>query len=286
VTNERLNEIYEQVIREVSPYLKGQERGLLYKAVQVILMEEEVEDQEGTKTQEICRSLGIASSSCKDDDYRILQDLRDEIYINRQPGVNKMPGKEMASNFITGVSKVGQNFFADNKFELIILTACALVGVYFCLQFLNKSKRRPVNRSLESPRTLDSPPPQPLPPPAVPAVLCLVVPASIVSQLGNNLALSIRNVSYLIDNASYFLCTSSEQANWHEQQIEVLPGHIISPDSQQDVYIRVNIDLSQKLIGTKIRYKLKENLLDRASYVVARRDCLKNLSGLESFNRV
>jgi len=278
VVNQGLKRIYEQVSEEVTPCLKNQERGLLYKAIQIILMEEDTESQEETKR--ICDPLGITPSANKDEDYKIVQDLVEAVYIDRQPLAKKNPMAQKISNFAMDVGKM---LASDKNVEWIITTAAILVGVYFCYRFLDAPKKGNRDRSPGMRQSNNLP--LPLAPP-VPAILCLVVPASVVSQLANRGDLRVDEVVYLIDNASYFLCSDRVQANRHEQRLEILPDRVISPESRQDVYIRIGINGSRKLIGTKLRYKLKENLLDQSSYTIARYECLRNLSGLEDFNRI
>ncbi len=60
----------------------------------------------------------------------------------------------------------------------------------------------------------------------------------------------------------------------------------IPPNSNREVYIRIHIDNGQAMIDKESPYILKRNLPREGQRIVQRYDCLKNLSGLENFNRV
>ncbi len=101
----------------------------------------------------------------------------------------------------------------------------------------------------------------------------------------NNL-IHASDIEKLIDNASYFLCTSLEDAN--QQILDLTNEDIKTVSEQREIYVRINIADGQEIIGKKVPYILKRNLPADGQGVVNQLACLKYLSvsGLEKFNRV
>ncbi|MDE5095096.1 MAG: hypothetical protein O4804_12950 [Trichodesmium sp. St11_bin5] len=62
------DDYYERVVDEVYPHLEKQERGLLYRAIQIIHGEEKSQTPENT--QDICKSLDINANADKKDDVK------------------------------------------------------------------------------------------------------------------------------------------------------------------------------------------------------------------------
>ena len=285
MTSKSLKVIYDQVFAKIrkDPLVRGHERGLLYKIIQIILGEEHSPTQE--KTQAVCQPLGIKKSSYRQEDYKIIADLIDSVFIERQALAQLKPVKGIVNTLgISNLSlNVNQHFNdEEEKMRWFVIAACILVGVVACLQYLGYLKKRKAaqQQKIEKPAP---PPPQPSPP--IPAALSLVVPAKIVSEIKIGSTLSADNIEYLIDNASYFLSTRLKIAQSNEEQLE-LTDEYISPDSQREVYLRVDINNGRDLIDKNIPYLLKSNLPAKAEFVVQQLACLKNLSGLEKFNRV
>ena len=171
------------------------------------------------------------------------------------------------------------------ELKWIVVVACTVVGAYFCIEYLKKqkqkksvSKKGQVNRK---PEDLQYNPPRP----PIPALLCLIVPSNIVSNLSNGSSINIDGLSYLIDSAAYFICTTKNDADLKESKLTVT-NETISPDSNREVYIRVKISDGRNLIDKKITYILKSNLPVGETFIVEKIACLRNLTGLESFNRV
>jgi len=283
VADKKIKEIYGQVIEEVCKdhQIQSLKRGRLYKVIQIILREEGLENQE--KTQAICGPLGITSKSYEDGDYKVIKDLAETFFIHKQPSAeNRNPFKNMIIATSTQLREIGQQL-SDNKFEFLLLAACVLVGVTFCIQYLD-AKQRNTEQQQKPKQVGGSPSPLSLP---TPAALCLIVPAKIVSSLRVGSVLSANEVEDLINNTSYFLCTTPEAANQNEQNL-ILTSDCISPDSQREVYLRIDINDSQDLIDKKTTYTLKTNLPDNENeeFIIKKLNCLKNLSGLAVFNRI
>jgi len=282
MANKGIKKIYGQVIEEVykDHQIQSLRRGRLYKVIQIILREEYSENQE--KTQAICSPLGITPNSHEDDDYKVIKDLAETFFIDKQPfAENLKPVKNMLSNAAIQVGKMGQQL-TDNKVEWILLAGCALVGVFFCVQYLNDAKQRNIEQQ-QKPKQVGRSPSPPSPP--ISAALCLIVPAKIVSSLQVDSVLSASDVEHLINNTSYFLCTTPKAANQNEQNLELINDYI-SPDGQREVYLRIDINDGQDLIDKKITYTLKTNLPNNEKFIIKKLACLKNLSGLAVFNRI
>jgi hypothetical protein len=277
VANEGLKAIYDKVFRKVkaNPQVQGLERGLLYKVVQIILGEEQSQSQ--GKTREICGELNIKPSSNRDDDYKVIEDLIKTAFIDRQVITKFIPGKDVVSDLSMKFNLSYKN--EEEKMEWVVIAACILVGVYFCLQYLRDTQQKKASQEQKTEST------KPLPLSPIPAALCLVVPAKVVSGLQVNTSLSSIDVEDFITNASYFLSTPPEIANSNEQKLN-LTDEYISSESQRDVYLRIDTNDGRDIIDKKILYGLKSNLSPNAQFFVKQVACLKSLSGLEVFNRV
>ncbi|MEH2053926.1 hypothetical protein [Nostoc sp.] len=118
--------------------------------------------------------------------------------------------------------------------------------------------------------------------------LCLIVPASALKNLGENDPINISDIEKLIDNASYFLCTHIDEADYIWKLLQTTNEDIKTVNVQREVYIRINISDGEEMIGKKIPYILKRNLPPYGAANIIKLACLKYLSvsGLEKFNRV
>jgi len=116
------------------------------------------------------------------------------------------------------------------------------------------------------------------------AELCLVVIASIASGVKD--VLSRDELIAIISNASYFLCTDSDTANRNQEKLNMAEDEEILADSNRKVYIRIKIDNGGNMIGQKLPYSLKTNLPENVQGIVKKIARLRDLSGLEKFNRI
>ncbi|NEO57607.1 MAG: hypothetical protein F6K54_33780 [Okeania sp. SIO3B5] len=272
--------IYDRVFEKVYPYVQTQGRGILYKVIQIIHREEKSKSQE--ETRKICDYLDIKSNANKKEDLKKLDKFLIENIENYHPFVRK--GKGFLAEIRNWISSnIGDDEMVETKW--IIIGACILVGVGVCIKYLEeeKQKQRERERNLDQNRRQQesSPPPSP-----TPVSLCLIVPASIASTLKTDRLLNASRVEEIVDHTSYFLCTTSKKAGLYEQDLE-LTNEDILPDSQREVYIRINLsDGGKNLIDKTTRYALKSNLPDNAEFTLKQLACLKDLSGLQKFNRV
>jgi hypothetical protein len=123
---------------------------------------------------------------------------------------------------------------------------------------------------------------------AAPVALCLVVPASVVENVRENSPIDVSGIEKLIDNSLYFLCTTPEDANATWERLERTGEDITTLSEQREIYVRININDGEDMIGKKVPYILKRNLPPNGQGIVTQLDCLKYLSvsGLENFNRI
>lgn len=121
-----------------------------------------------------------------------------------------------------------------------------------------------------------------------PVALCLVVPASVVGNIRENHTINVSDIETLIENASYFLCTSPEEANTIQQRLKLTEEDITDVSEQREFYVRIDIADGPEMIGKKVQYILKRNLPPNGQGTVGKLACLEYLSvsGLEKFNRV
>ncbi|MEH2263004.1 hypothetical protein [Nostoc sp.] len=277
MVNENLKSLYDEVFIKIRPQIKEMNRGILYKSIQIILEEEQSETQE--KTLEICNHLAIRPNAYRDEDEEILKDLVDAVFINRQVIIRNMPGQDLIKHISKTVNQTLSN--SEENMKWIVVAACTLVGVLYCRQYLGKNKQQKAKFQ----QKIEKAKQQVVPLEPIPADLCLIVPASIASNLKNGSNLTIDELTNLIDNASYFLCTNVKTAESNEEKLETTEDYI-SSDSRREVYIKISIYDGQNLIGQKIPYYLKANLPKHTLYMIKQLAYLKNLSGLEKFIRI
>lgn len=276
-----LKDLHSEVFTEVVSKITHIKRGILYETIQIILSENGQNiDQE--KTQTICHYLGIKPDAYEDEDNMVVSNVRKQFSYS-------MFGTDIKKDIVQKINfTISSNESERKKMEelkWIVVVACTVVGAYFCIEYLKKqkqkksvSKKGQVNRK---PEDLQYNPPRP----PIPALLCLIVPSNIVSNLSNGSSINIDGLSYLIDSAAYFICTTKNDADLKESKLTVT-NETISPDSNREVYIRVKISDGRNLIDKKITYILKSNLPVGETFIVEKIACLRNLTGLESFNRV
>jgi hypothetical protein len=259
VATENPKNLYDQVCENISQ-ITG--RGLLYQTIGIIMGEEQLLYRE--KTSKICDYFGIKPSANKDEDKKIINNLLDGILKNTP--INNVIAKAINQG--------------GNMEWIFVAAAFTFVGLFFYKQTLDKKEQEKIKPTI-APGTQEKPTFQPL----IPADLCLVVPASIASNFINRSNLKVDELIYLIDNASYFLCTSVKVADANEQNLEITDDNI-SSDSIREVYIRININDGRNMINQDVRFSLKNNLPIQADCTVKKLACLGNLSGLEKFNRI
>ena len=162
---------------------------------------------------------------------------------------------------------------------IFVAASFTFVGLFYYKQTRDKKEQEKIKPTIAPTQE------QPIYQRPIPAGLCLIVPASIVSNFLNSSNLKVEDVKYLIDNASYFICTTVKVAESNDEYLKTT-DETIPPDSRRDVYIRITINDGHNMIAQTMRYYLKNNLPIQAYCKVEKIACLKNPSGLEKFNRI
>ncbi|MEH2409483.1 hypothetical protein [Nostoc sp.] len=257
--------MYNQIFEQVSPQITNQGRGVLYDVMHIILYAE----QPGSKAKNICNYFGIESYATLDEDKRIV----DGVISNPNDSFNPI-------NLLRH----------DPERELfwIVVIACTLAGAYSCVKYLEYIKEQKATQERgNKARNLQLAPPsqQSVTPPrkSLTAALCLVVSANAIGNLIKNDQINVSDIEKLIDAASYFVCTEEPDSNQLHPEIT---DEDIPTNSNLEVYVKIYIDEGQEMIGKKVPYILKRNLPSHGQGVVKQLACLRNLSGLEKFNRV
>lgn len=115
--------------------------------------------------------------------------------------------------------------------------------------------------------------------------LCLIVPAGLVSNLTPPQSLTREEICHLIDNCAYFRCLPSKDLDSLEQDLQRTSEPIL-PDSERDVYIRIQIEDGENMIDNPSCYGLKKRLPQTGTGELQERLLLANLSGRQHFNRI
>jgi len=113
--------------------------------------------------------------------------------------------------------------------------------------------------------------------------LCLIVPAWLVSNLTPPQTLTREKICDLIDNCAYFRCLPSRDLDSLEQDLQPTSEPIL-PDSERDVYIRLQIEDGENMIDNSSCYGLKKRLPQTGTGKLQKRLLLANLSGRQHFN--
>lgn len=207
--DDNLSSLYDDVILNIRPQIQGLKRGILYKTIQILLEEEKSEIQE--KTHLICEFLGIKANAYQIEDEKIVKSLVEVVFIKRQFLIRNTP----CSGLIESFSKLVNQSINNNEESMnwIIVTACTLVGVIYCQQYLSKNRHTQAKYKQKFEKVKQ----QVIPIEPVPADLCLIVPASIAGNFKNGSNLTTDELINLIDNASYFLCTTLKNADLNEK---------------------------------------------------------------------
>lgn len=273
--------MYKDIFAEIYPQIKNQKKGVLSTVIYTILEPDE------SQAEEICNFFKIKSNVLLEDDLSISLDIG--LFIsnpnNQTQWINDIikRGKDIFKNAGNMESNEEVNYM---KLFQIVVIGCLIVGAFVCIKYLEKTKKeREVGDNRKIPPS-DSFPPQPKV--SVPVGLCLVVPASAVGNIRKNHTINVSDIETLIENASYFLCASPEDANTIQQRLKLTEEDITDVSEQREFYVRIDIADGQEMIGKKVQYILKRNLPPNGQGTVKELACLEYLSvsGLENFNRV
>ena len=265
MTNKNLENLYDLdlLVNKVRPHIQVK-KGLLYKAIQIIVGEEESQTPE--QTQKICDYFGIKPNTDSSEDIKdVLKIWSKLLDKSLKKGVNMDWLISKISELINQVSFLNIEW-------IIFVIACILVAVFFGKKYDLQAGKNQITATKINP--------------ARPAELCLVVPASIANAVKDSQLLSKDHLITLIDQASYFLCTDFNTADSIQEQLNMASDENIQPDSRREVYLRIHINKGGNMIDQKMPYYLKTNLPENVQGSVKKLVCLKNLSGLENFNHI
>ena len=279
--NKPLKSLYDDVFKKISSHIEENEnKGVLHKIIHIIL------ENEKDQAKLICDYCDINPyNSLKDD-----QNVVDGLIFNSKTWEKYNP-LTLVDNLVNYETHNSGKKEKEMDLFWITVIACTLVGAYSCKKYVDNIKEQKtkqvrgdktrVTQTATNPQYLATSPSLP-----IPADLCLVVPASVASNFINSQYLTADNLIYLIDSASYFLCTTVKAAEFNEQQLSFITNEAISSDSRREVYIRINIGNGRNMINQKMPYYLKLNFPENVQGVVKKFACLSDLSGLEVFNCV
>jgi hypothetical protein len=261
--------------------------GILYNLIKMILREEDSAiPQDTLKT---CEYFSITNSSSIEDDYKTIDSFILQNVEDFYPPLVDFHAGELRSKaeFIYGLKQYfnQSSEIGEKEMEWLVFGAISLTGIYLAQRLISKEKEELQVDREQSVGLLDI---ENIPISTTPviAILCMIVPARIASNFKREKTLVHSDIEYLLDNSSYFLCVDINDVIRYEQNLKELTNEEIAPDSQKEVYIRVNITNGGNLIGKKSCFGLKNNLSVAGNFCIKKVFLLEDLSGLEQFNRV
>jgi hypothetical protein len=264
---------FDQVLNQLQSEVGIPSEGIFYKVIQILCKEDK------KYALEIYDDFGITSSASPDQDVQIISTLIETSFLDTQFE------NLFRRNFQQDILKNTNELDGNEKMEIIkfILVGCFLL--YVAYRFAPElDKKRSKTKVKEKRKGVSSPQPDSYK--SIDAYLCLVVLSKRVINVRKNDVLDKENLSKLIDGASHLLCVKSEDVYESEQFLNVDEDNVILPDSNREVYIRIKVNDGQKLIGETFPYYLQSNLSLKSKGIVEEIFCLKNLSGLQAFNRI
>ncbi|MDB9459118.1 hypothetical protein PN473_11995 [Dolichospermum circinale CS-545/17] len=271
MVNNNFNVLYEELVKKVRVLnqSRNSETGRLYKTIQIIVGEEK--SQSSVRTREICDYFGIKSDSSIEEDKEIIDNLLDVIFVDNKVFRESAKILNKTATFLSNCNIGG------NMEWIFIVTGLTLVGGIIYNQLSSKQKDQ---ESQESELKEEKQEPSYQSP--LPVDLCLIIPASIASNLETGSTLNFDQLIEIIDSASYFLCITDANSTVKLNTTDDAP----LSDSKREFYLEIRINNGRNLIDKKRRYYLKENLKEDVQSDIKKLMCLRDLSGLEKFNRV
>jgi hypothetical protein len=290
---------HDKVFRIVYDEVKYKRFGILFRSLELLL---EHDNQHLERLREI---LGVKQSASLEDDQKIIDEYL-ELTSEKTASIERFIIRVLArsrrhieiifrevrteDNERNSINQQKGKMELDDTIKWIVAGALILVGLYACLQFLEKRQTQksesPTSRTRAS-RSYQDADPISQDSQIVPVSLCLVVPSHIVAdspEIIPNRSVSEETIERLIDNASYFLC-AEHGVDIYERGLSFLEAEL-PPDSQREVYVRIAISDGGEMLGKRVPYALKSNLNPRATFTVQRVFLLRDLSGLDQFNRI
>ncbi|MDB9501686.1 hypothetical protein PN441_01280 [Spirulina major CS-329] len=262
-------------------------QGFFYHVILELFEEDSTfsESKIEVKTGYVCEHAGIEKDTSINQDYKKALEIiesDEESLANEEPLAKKLFKKlktQVHENIQGKIPGDNDSIQEQEKMKLIIIVACTLVGLYFCLYYIQKKKRRSFEPhgfqpSVVTPTQIFRP---------ISVKLYLIVPAHETIRFSSGTKIEAAKLKQLIDASSYFFCNTIIDNN--KLSLET-PSGPIAENSYREMYIKIDITDGKDMIGAKTRYSLKENLKDTARCIIEEIAYLKSLSGLENFVRV
>ncbi|MCW5315399.1 hypothetical protein GTQ43_16755 [Nostoc sp. KVJ3] len=258
--NNDLESRYKQILDKISPQIEKESFGILHTVIHIILQKEKA------NADKICSDFKINKLTSLETDFNFADKV-----------IHKPV--ELHLKLLTYQQSEREKIMKS----WIVLIACVLVGALGCIKFLENTQKQEDKRqgrnngkTRQTEKVVPVVPPQP-----VTAALCLVVPASVASTIKDQPRINTYLIEALIDKASYFMCTNLEIAEL--LKLEFTNEDITKISENREVFVRINIQNGQEMIGKTSTYILKRNLSSSGEGNVVTLAPLKNLSGLEKF---
>ncbi len=119
----------------------------------------------------------------------------------------------------------------------------------------------------------------------IPAIMAVVIPAN---KLGSETKkdMVISDAIRFIDAAVYFACFPMDTAKEIETKLDLKEDQILL-DSAQDIYVRLETEDGDDLIGATLKFSLKKSLRNKPrDFKITKIRLLDKLRGLDKFNRI
>jgi hypothetical protein len=283
VINKPLKSLYNDVFQKISSHIENENEGVLHKIIHIIL------ENERGKAKFICDYCDISPYNSLKDDQNVIDGL---IFFNHKI-LEQFDPIKFVGNLVNSETHYSEKKEKEMDLFWITVIACTLVGAYSCKKYVDNIKEEKTKqvrggkaRGIQTATKAEYLVTQTPPSSPISTDLCLIVPASIASKFINSHYLTADDITYLIDSASYFLCTRVEDAESNEQNLILMRNEAILSDSKREVYIRINIPNGGNMLGQKMPYYLKTNFPENVQCTVKELSCIRDLSGLEKFNRI
>lgn len=255
--------------KEIYDFANHQEKGILYKCIFKILS-----NKHGFATQ-LCKDFQIDSNALIEDDVTNIGNLIRSIIDVAIP-------TSFIDHFIrfsvTALFNIqNEEVKKMKKILLIVAIAFGLVGIYYLLT--QNKKRLNLVENEDNTETQEFTSFQPV-------SLCLILSSSAISNLQLGKRLDVSDLKYIIDNALYFKCVENHNIETIENSLVFTNDSVEYADEMTRVYIRININESNNMIGNNSQYKIKNSLQPTTKGKVEKISCLKYLSGLSNFHEI
>ncbi|HLP91481.1 MAG TPA: hypothetical protein VK184_23215 [Nostocaceae cyanobacterium] len=265
--DENLKALYQQTFHKVRNKIGSHKIGVLYEVIRIIL------EPDQSTPEEIRNYFSIQTHKTKKEELQQFGTRFD----------GKFASNILDNNKITHVNKEKKE---DMELLGIVVIAFTLIGAFTVAKKRNNQPKIippvPENPKAISEKTTSQITQK------LTVALCLVVPASVLGNVEINHPIRTSQIEELIDKSLYFLCTTLEDANQIWGLLDKTDEDIKTVSEQREVYIRIDIPNGEEMLGKKVPYSIKKNLLSHRECFIQQIACLKYLSvsGLENFNRI